>query len=522
MVYRTVICVLLVGVVGVWLGCGDVAQERETAVGATRGAPPSPHIGVATLENELLRSELVVKASLSTIEATAVSDLNGKYLPAVKFTFNVLEKLHGTYDGATVHAFWIGDHERDTRAEAVRSSEQNYVGRRDTQWDDRNAILFLNKATHSNTMNRGFLETASNFVLALGGGSGEDFHSLYSDVNRTWLPLNGTDATGAQEFLLSATADTVQGATTHTPATYLHPNGETITLEKLKQIITDVTTEYNGGDGSLTYKECVIAKYQDIQERLNHPLARGISSLYWNVEGPVDSGLVANTTISSYPFAVPSADYDPGDVIPAESTAFSIVGTDASLFTFSTTPARGRDSDEWLQLDQLLKTARPLPSGTYEFSIRVAGTGYAICNYTYDDDYSVNVTAPDGVLHELLFDPVTLRQAQGRPPTVGANATNGVLKPASFTDASGGAATINSISYEAGTVKVGVTPGDALAGHIVDFIELDGTMSLSLDVADATVDPSAGSGQAGTLNWSVSSQPWHDGDKLMVRIREAR
>ncbi len=498
--YRTVICVLLVGVVGVGLACGFGAQERETTVGVTRGAPPPPHIGVATLESEVLRSELVVKVSLSTIEATAVSDMNGKYLPAVKFTFSVLEKLHGTYDSATVHAFWIGEHGRDTRAEAVRSSEQNYVGRRDTRWDDRNAILFLNKATHSNTINRGFLETASNFVLALGGGSGEDFHSLYSDVNRTWLPLNDTNAGGAQEFLLSVRADT-----------YRHPNGETITLDELKQIITDVTTEYNGGDGSPAYKECVIAKYQDIQERLNHSLVRGISSLYWNVEGPVDSGLAANTTISSYPFAVPNTDYDPGDVIPAESTAFSIVGTDANLFIFSTTPAKGSDSDEWLQLEQLLKTARPLPSKMYEFSIRVAGTGYAICNYTYDDDYMVTVTSPVGTLHELFFDPVTDGSA------VTADDTNGVLKPASFTDASGASATIGSISYESGTVGVGVTPDGALAGQVVDFIELDGTVSLSLDVADATVDA-----DISTLSWSVESQPWEDGDLLMVRIRGAR
>ena len=24
-----------------------------------------------------------------------------------------------------------------------------------------------------------------------------------------------------------------------------------------------------------------------------------------------------------------------------------------------------------------------------------------------------------------------------------------------------------------------------------------------------------------TVSWSVSSQPWHDGDKLMLRIRES-
>ena len=72
-------------------------------------------------------------------------------------------------------------------------------------------------------------------------------------------------------------------------------------------------------------------------------------------------------------------------------------------------------------------------------------------------------------------------------------------------------------SGQAGTVNVKVTPDDALDGHILDFIELDGTVSLSLDVLDATVDSAND-----RLRWSVSSQPWEDGDKLMVRIREAR
>ena len=49
----------------------------------------------------------------------------------------------------------------------------------------------------------------------------------------------------------------------------------------------------------------------------------------------------------------------------------------------------------------------------------------------------------------------------------------------------------------------------------MDFIELDGSVSLSLAVADATVDAAND-----TLIWSVPSPPWHDGDKLMVRIGE--
>ena len=112
------------------------------------------------------------------------------------------------------------------------------------------------------------------------------------------------------------------------------------------------------------------------------------------------------------------------------------------------------------------------------------------------------------MLHEALFDPVTDGSA------VAADNSNGVLKPSSFTDA-GATTTIERIEWEAGTVKLKLTPHTALAGRIVDFIELDGTVSLSLIIDDATVNDATN-----TLSWSVSPQPWEDGDKLMLRIRE--
>ena len=61
-----------------------------------------------------------------------------------------------------------------------------------------------------------------------------------------------------------------------------------------------------------------------------------------------------------------------------------------------------------------------------------------------------------------------------------------------------------------------VNPDNAFADHILDFVELDGTVSLSLDDVYAVVDS-----VNDTLSWTVSDQPWEDGDLLMVRVREA-
>ena len=53
----------------------------------------------------------------------------------------------------------------------------------------------------------------------------------------------------------------------------------------------------------------------------------------------------------------------------------------------------------------------------------------------------------------------------------------------------------------------------SLAGHRAEFIELDGSVGLTLPFDDAQV-------QGGALTWTVAAQPWEDGDLLMLRIEE--
>ena len=223
--------------------------------------------------------------------------------------------------------------------------------------------------------------------------------------------------------------------------------------------------------------------------------------LYSGNEGDeyMNSGQPANSVVVSY--------------VPRSFGGYNnyiIEGPDSDLFEGETTDD---DMDAENGYTRTVKQRRPLPKGQYVYHHGIQRPEMVPCNYIppYRTRWTVHVSAPEGTLHELFFDPVTVGSA------VVANATNGVLKPAAFTDATGASATIERISWESGTVEVEVTPDDALFDHIVDIIELDGTVSLSLDVADATIDR-----VNDTLNWSVPSQPWEDGDKLMVRIREGR
>ena len=267
-------------------------------------------------------------------------------------------------------------------------------------------------------------------------------------------------------------------------------NPPTVTLASLKARIATVT---NMVDASIAgHKNCLVAKL--ISERDGRPR---LPDFFHEGTKDMNSGQPANSVIYEWN--------------GSDSNGYVnhiVDGPDGDLFSW---PNSDHDSDYSNGYTETLVTNRPLPRGQYVIHTVRQYSVLQPCGYVppYRAKRTINVIPPAGVLHELLFDPVTVGS------TVAADATNGVLKPASFTDANGGSATISSISYESSTVKIVVTPDDALFDHIVDIIELDGTVSLSFDDFDATVDS-----VNGTVSWSVSSQPWDDGDLLMVRIRE--
>ena len=98
---------------------------------------------------------------------------------------------------------------------------------------------------------------------------------------------------------------------------------------------------------------------------------------------------------------------------------------------------------------------------------------------------------------------------------VKADGSNGALKPTSFT--SGGTSTeLVSLEWANNNVVLTLNPHVSLSGHVLDFIDLNGNVALSLFADAATVDSAAG-----TYSWPVTTEPWEDGDQLMLRIREA-
>ena len=105
--------------------------------------------------------------------------------------------------------------------------------------------------------------------------------------------------------------------------------------------------------------------------------------------------------------------------------------------------------------------------------------------YRYPVDFVVN--APAGAVAESFFDPTVRGSAIGETTTLGP------------------------IKWEAGQIEA--TLNRDITGHALDFIGLDGTVEVLLKSADATRS-------GNTWTWTMSSQLWEDGDKLMVRLYE--
>ena len=357
------------------------------------------------------------------------------------------------------------------------------------------------------------MERDDHFVLTKSDPfySDDDGYSLHSMTSRLWLPaVSTTTAAGdGQQFLLD-----------------VPPTTKTMTLGGLRKQVSEVAAEIAAGDGSTSYSSCLYRKHVFLTNQQNWPQERGEIYTLWETDHDVGSGspavLAKRQIESSYPDSGFRADR-------------RVENRDAALFTYEHGAVTNLDDDsdgdfDRITYDVMVKLARPLIAGEYSFDLKEFSAFYKQCNFAMSNPWTVTVTAPAGTLHEFFFDPVAVGT------TVAADSSHGVLRPASFTGADGATSTISAVVWEpsatssgtaSGSVRVEVVASDlnaALREHIMDFIALDGTVSLSLDFFDATVEsrPAFGTGaQTHTLTWPLSSQAWKIGDRLMVRIREA-
>ena len=474
--------------------------------------------GEQTMAELTLRSEVIARVRFNAAEQTTEmlryrgstpNSFDEYYTGALVVTFDVKEYLKGS-GGAQIRAVLLdGDSRKRTEAEA-RAAAGDLLAFRDKQYDDRDAIVFLAKGPLIPRLQ----EVSDLYFLAYLRANGRLAYTVESKSAKAWLPAapaqgGGGDgrAVGAggassdSQLFITRVSDTGGGGGGASGASGARGQSgaqqESMTLSELKTFINNVEAQVTAGGGTERYRECLIKKHWELSRVTLLQAARVKANVPWERQYPrsLASGSPAGSEVyeGGNMLRISNPDNEPtwSDVAVIKS------GADAALFNH-TWPLKAT-------------TTRPLPAGEYRFYWAEQNELFSLCDAKPEalktrDEIVVTVTAPEGTLHETMFDPVTL--ASG----VGADSSNGVLNPASFT-VDGTSTSITGLKWDSGSVVLSLSPYSSLSGHKLDFIDLDGSVSLSLPASSATEDATAG-----TLTWSVSDQPWHDGDLLMLRI----
>ena len=474
--------------------------------------------GLMSLEENVLYSDVIAVVNLAS-SATSTASITSTHagftptfwLALLEFRFTVSEYIKGS-GGTNISGFVYMDYRTEAEAQAAAAA---MASAHDSRWDDREAVVFLKS---KNAWLRGKYPLAADqywfggFVYVTSDAGVNDAYTVASIHTKLWLPkkLSGTEG-GAQgqssekTFLLdvpaSAGARAQSGRASRAPAD--PPPESEITLTRLKSRVSALETEAKAG-GTEAYYECIRVAYR-VENLLRYYIIQHGKRSTIEREGAIGSGLPAGT------FVVDLHRDEAPTKAAAEGTIW-FEGVDEGLVRVEYVDfVAGGGGPGMFSFTRNIVTKRPLPSGVYTIQPQETWYGGKICRFPETArnlrTVTLTVTAPADTLHEAFFDPVAIGNA------VGADGTNGVLDPASF--AVGNATTtLSGLKWENGAATLTVSPHADLARHALDFIGLDGSVTTTLAIADATVDSAAG-----TYSWTAASQPWQADDKLMLRIR---
>lgn len=494
----------------------ESAEETPVTV---KGQPTASYMvdqGFVSLDERILRSTVIVRATMRSVSAASLGqDTPRVYFPMIRFTFDAHEYLKGGGGDiitADIRVSCSGCSYLDSEQEAIDVANDWISSELDRWWENRESILFLDENELGNSEASGASgSTMYKFIpwieyrLPINNYattdkypySAADGFSVISERHRVWLPSAATSSgvSGASDsrFMLGEIPNDphLQSA-----AGFSSFDAD-ITLSALKSRIKAVADLVAQGEGVMEYEECLRVKF--MLERIPwEPYA---------IEVSVQSGRRAGAVVVSD--ASGGREY---------YGIYFFSGVDKRFFEIV---IEDDDSDPYELYHRTVKTLRPLVAGDYSVvyhqmpGVLMSCIGSPVESYTDNPtaNWTIHVTSPAGTLHEAFFDPVSIGSA------VGADSANGALTPVAFSTASGIDAQIRRIDWSSNVVKIEIAnPPASLANHHIDFITLDGAIALRLDFDDATT---ADAESIRTFNWSVCPQPWHAGDKLMLRISES-
>ena len=470
----------------------------------------------ADLNEMIVRSVVILRGRLRSMEPTGESRMSYVndtpvgtiHTPVLEFTFDVYEYLKGTGGSRFTAKAYGTDFDwrvgRDLMEErsvaAARARAPELLAARDSRWDERDAIVFVSPDNFLGSISlrsdrftffRSITLRSPDFVAWVPAATSTATSTLAArGSGRDTGGKSGTSAGASnhdgQLFLLAdpdRPTKKVERGPLRTPVTRSSvrsaasgvtlPVTPVMSVGGLKRRIAEATAEYGTTDGTREYDRCLGDMFRN--ERKIAKLLSEDPDFYsgFRTSFTSPSGVAAGETLHEWHMAVFFSTPDSGWAYGREW----LEGRDAHLLS--------------IRHPGHIYAERPLPVGEYEVFYNRQPGEYTVCNYYPEEEHNSDVviariTAPAGTLAESFFDPYTSSTAVTGTTTVG------------------------TISWQSGRVMADLDID--VTGHALDFIGLDGTTTLSLVVADATED-------GGTLTWTVPTQPWSAGDKLMLRVR---
>ena len=444
-----------------------------------------------SVDLQIFDADVIVVASLVSAAAGVQQD-GDVYRPGQIIRFRSSEYLKGTGPVEFVVEVPIVEFEASTSAKALEIA-QDYITRRNSSYDQLPGILFLRGPLTSATIDQGQSDTSTSRSATSSSTAftfaSEEFLETSSweysidTIARVWMPAtsNPPSSTSRTKAPQNSDPEYITDGQTIPPTV--------IRLSELKAKISALDARLASGAEIPGFKECVRGElnreryYRDwVVYAESHAIPSGTDP---------DSQVLDDRPVRH------------GDSV---YRVFHVRGKDAPYFQAVIID----DDDDPARYSFKYTPSRPLPAGLYRVGFTYQLPSEIPCNFIHDPvrTLEVRAEAPAGTLHEAFYDPVTVGSA------VKADGSNGVLKPTSFTV--GGTATeLASLVWSNNQVVLTLGTHVSLSGQVLDFIDLNGSVALSLFADAATVDSTAG-----TYTWTMSSQPWANGDKLMLRIRE--
>ena len=483
---------------------GEVVRELPVQVAevvprvtTTYTGAPSPNFGEKSLDDRIFEAAVVARVTLrsvtsgvTTFYANEKDTAETTYVGHIDFNFNVVEYLKGSGSnqiGVVVMVYPQDFPFIDNRTE-IDAELADALRVRDTRWDNREAVVFMKDSYREGThVWLPYVRQAGRYYLGdfAINGLHDSGYTVWSEWSKNWLPAADADSgeggsDDEAEFLTSSSPPAPSRSTLSRGTTAPDP---TITLSDLKAEVARMVSSLAENGGGADQRQCIAQSLLVEQGQATASPGHDPSESRRIQTASIQSGQAAGTIAWS--------DFG-GTTLGSHRERFTEAGGDSSLFTVELGPnvpvdRDGGGTNEGMGFERRMRLVRPLPAGTFSFQVLDLPAARVQCDgYVYTYDSGITVTAPVGVVAESFFD-----------PTVDGTAVSGTT-------------TLGNISWENGQVTA--TLDRDITGHALDFIGLDGSVVLSLEA-----DPGTRTGN--TLSWSVTPQPWQDGDKLMLRIR---